>query len=228
MIVTEKIEVKINKMNIDHYVSLGYDVKLKDIVNINPNDLIHGSKLRIVVQCDVCNFKKEISFESYINNVKRGGFYSCEKCKYIKRKKTSLEKYGNENFTNRKKSIETNLEKYGVENVSQSEKIKEKKKETNLKNWGVEVVFQSEQLKEQFKKTKKEKYGDEYFTNREKSKATCFKNNGVEWPTQSKIVLETRNLNNKNKYNVTSYTQTEECQDKIKKLVLKSMVRNLI
>jgi hypothetical protein len=215
MILTEKIEVKINKMNINHYILIGYDVKLRDIAKINTKDLIKGSKLKIDVRCDVCNCEKKLSFDAYISNFNRGGFYSCKKCKHVKTKKTNLEKYGVEFFVNPEKSKQTNLKNYGVENVSQSKQIKNKKKETNIKNWGTENVFQSEKIKEIAKKTKKEKYGDEHFTNREKSKKTCFKNNGVEWPTQSKEILKKRNINNKNKWGVEHYQQTEECQKRV-------------
>ena len=35
MILTEYIKIKISRMNIDHIKSKGYDVKLKDIINIS-------------------------------------------------------------------------------------------------------------------------------------------------------------------------------------------------
>ena len=220
MILTEKVTVKINKINIDHYISRGYNVKLKDIIEIQTNDLIRNSTLKILVKCDKCETIKKLSFYSYMNNFENCNFYTCVKCCHIKSKKTKKEKYGDENFTNREKEKNTNLEKYGVENVSQSKEIKEIKKQTNLKNWGVENVFQSVEIKKVSNKTKKEKYGDEHFTNREKSKKTCLINNGVEWPTQSKEVLKTRNLNNKIKWGVEHYQKTDECQDRIKNTCL--------
>jgi len=210
MILTKKVKVKINKMNINHYISLGYVVNLRDIVEIYTDDLIRGSKIIIDIKCDICGKEKKLHFDSYMTNFERGNFYSCADCKYIKTQNTNLERHGVKNFNNADKSKKTNLEKYGVENVSQSKIIKDKKKETNIKNWGTENVFQSEEIKNISKKTKKEKYGDEYFTNREKSKQTCLKNNGVEWPMQSDVILEKRNNNNKEKYGVKHYTQTKE------------------
>ena len=215
MIITKNAEIKINKMNINYYMSIGYDVKLKDVIKILTKDLIKGSTIIVEVECDICGSNRLLQYQSYFNNIKRGGFYSCIKCKSVKTKKTNLEKYGVEFFSNSEKAKKTNLEKYGVENVSQSKIIKKKKKETNLKNWGTENVFQSEEIKKISKKTKKEKYGDENYTNREKSKKTCFKNNGVEWPTQSDKVLQKRNLNNKEKYGFEHYTQTEEYLNKL-------------
>jgi len=221
MILTEKIKVKINRTNINYYNDIGYDVELKEFAEIYTKDIIQGYKLLIDVQCDICGSINSIQHISYMNNVKRGGFYSCEKCKTIKSKKTKLQKYGDENFTNREKSKQTNLKKYGVENVSQSKEIKDKKKETNLKNWGTENVFQSEKIKDIAKKTKKEKYGDENFTNREKSKQTCFENNDVEWPTQSKDVLIKRNKNNKKEYGFDHCSQSKDFQNRVAKTCLK-------
>ena len=203
MILTNKVNVKINSYNFKHFNELGYNVRKNDIIEIKINELFRYSEVIINTKCDICGDEKEMKNSYYNQNCDRNNnLYCCTNCKSIITKKT-------------------NLEKYGVENVSQSEKIKEKKKETNIKNWGVENVFQSEKIKDISKETKKEKYGNEKFTNREKSKKTCLINNGVEWPTQSKEVLKTRNLNNKEKYGVEFYTQTKESQDKIKKTCLK-------
>lgn len=219
MILDENVKIKISKKNIEYY-SKKFNVKLKDILYICPNELQRGSNKKIKVKCDNCDDENIVKYYSYMNNIENWNIYLCSKCsdKYKMEKiyKTNLEKYGVKIFTNREKSKKTNLEKYGVENVSQCKDIKEKKKETNIKNWGTDNVFQSEKIKEISKKTKKEKYGDENFTNREKSKQTCLMNNGVEYPTQSKYILETRNLNNMKKYGVEHYTQTNECQNKIK------------
>jgi len=220
MIIDKKILVKIDRSNIEYYKKFDYNIKLKDILEIDVDKLQRGSNKKVKVKCDNCDSENSVKYYTYMNNIENWNIYLCAKCsdkfKMEKTYKTNLEKYGVKIFNNREKSIETNLEKYGVENVSQSKEIKEKRKETNLKNWGVEVIFQSEKLKEQFKKTKKEKYGDENFTNRKKSKETCFMNNGVEWPTQSKEVLKTRNSNNKEKvralckkYNVTWLYETK-------------------
>jgi len=86
-------------------------------------------------------------------------------------KKTKKEKYGYEYYNNRDKSIETNLEKYGVENVSQSEKIKEKKKETSIKNYGVDHPLKT-------------------FEIMEKLRNTNIDNLSVPYPTMSKVVTD--------------------------------------
>jgi len=217
MLIDKEIEVKIDKRNIEFY-SKKFDVKLKDIIRIDIQDLQRGSNKKVKVICDKCGEERIVKYYSYVNNIENWNKYLCNKCssKYKVEKiyKTNFERYGCKFFVNPEKSKQTNLERYGCENVSQSKIIKDKKKETNLKNWGTENVFQSEEIKNIAKKTKKEKYGDEHFTNREKSKQTCLKNNGVEWPTQSKKVLKIRNKNNKLRYGVEHYTQTKEYNEK--------------
>lgn len=104
--------------------------------------------------CDICQTKNEVNYNSY-NLCLNYGFYSCNKCKNIKKKKTNLQKYGVENFnntekrknthnlkygtyyTNRDKAKMTCLEKYGVENVSMIDEVKKIKSETAFSNWGV-------------------------------------------------------------------------------------------
>lgn len=74
-------------------------------------------------------------------------------------KQTKLEKYGDENFNNRKKAKETWLENYGVTNPSQAEDIKTKKEKTCFKNFGVSNPAQSIIVKDKYKNTCLEKYG---------------------------------------------------------------------
>jgi len=217
MIINKKTEMKINKSNIKHYKSLGYDVDLKDIIIINTKDLSRGSQRKIKVKCDICEIEKEIKFQTYYKSIKNLNLYSCNKCNFIKSKQTRFKRYGNENYNNREKSKKTNLKKYGVKNVSQSEIIKEKKKETNIKNWGSENVFQNEEIKKISKQTNLEKYGDENYRNKEKSRKTCKVNFGVEYPMQSDKVKEKRNKNNLKKFGKEHFTQTKEYEIKSKK-----------
>jgi hypothetical protein len=205
------ITIKVEKRTKEHY-SKFIDIKNK-VIEIDAKNLHESSSIKVLVECDICHKEKEICFSSYITNINRGGYYSCTKCKYIKSKKTNLEKYGQEHYTNPEKTKQTNLERYGCENVSGSQKIKERKKQTNLDNWGVENVFQSEIIKDKLKQTNLEKYGVEHPLQNEKllkkSMNTCFKNNGVEYPTQSKKVIDKRIENNLEKYGKESYTQTD-------------------
>ena len=206
------IKVKIEKRTLEHYSKFIND-KNKTI-EIEAKYLHPSSRKKIDVECDICHKENNILFVSYYNNMRRGGYYTCSTCKWIKIKKTKKKKYGDEYYHNIEKSKKTNLEKYGCENVSGSQLIKDRKKETNLKNWGVENVFQNEEIKNKLKKTCLEKYGVEHPLQNEyllkKSNDTCFLNNGVKYPTQSKKVIEKRKENNLEKYGVEHYTQTEK------------------
>lgn len=55
----------------------------------------------------------------------------------------------------------TNLIKYGVSNISQSDKVKEKKKTTTLKHYGVENPAQSKEVYQKIKETCIDRYGVE-------------------------------------------------------------------
>ena len=110
MILTNKVNVKINSYNFKHFNELGYNVRKNDIIEIKINELFRYSEVIINTKCDICGDEKEMKNSYYNQNCDRNNnLYCCTNCKSIRTKKT-------------------NLEKYGVENVSQSEKIKEKKR----------------------------------------------------------------------------------------------------
>ena len=142
----QKVTVKIGKINMEHYLNLNIDISDK-IIEIDAKNLHKSSKEKVIVKCDICQDENTIKFVSYYNNISRGGFYTCIKCKDIKSKKTHKDKYG-KFFNNRKKCRKTNLDKYGCENVSGSQIIKNKKIETNLKNWGVEYGAQNVKIQD--------------------------------------------------------------------------------
>lgn len=112
-------------------------------------------------------------------------------------KDVKKEKYGDENFTNRKKNKKTLREKYGVENVSQLQFVKNKKIQTVLKNYGVENQNQSIIVREKTKKTKKERYGDEKYNNREKAKKTMLFKYGTESFAPSELNRQLQEASNK-------------------------------
>lgn len=201
LIPNQYVTVKINKKTIDHYLKLGYDVKLK-IIEVKVEDLHRNSYKDVKVKCDRCSCEKTVKYLSYIENYENGGYWSCVKCSAEKRNKT-------------------NLERYGSENVSGSPLIKEKKKQTNIKNWGTENVFQSDVIKEKSKETMLKNHGVEHALQNEelleKSKETCLKNNGVEYPMQSKIVMDKSRETNLEKYGKEYYTQTEEYKNEVNK-----------
>ena len=160
MIITEKVDVKIINHNINHYKSLGYDVKCKDVIFVPPHHLSKGSNIEIEVMCKECGNIKKVRFQDYNYSNENYGYYSCSKCKG-KQKKFYKENYGVENVSQlqetKDKKINKSLEKYGVINVFQSEEIKEKSKKTNIEKYGVEYANQSEEILEKSKNTRIER-----------------------------------------------------------------------
>lgn len=169
MIITDNLNIKINSTSLKHYLSKGYNVKVNDVINIITEDLPKNSMYKIQVKCDICGNEKELSYNKYLKNFEKYKIYCCSnKCSYFKNKKTKLEKYGDENFSNKEKYKQTCLERYGVDNIFERKEIKEKIKNNNLKKYGFESPNSSEIVKENKKKSFLNKYGvDNYFKTEE-------------------------------------------------------------
>jgi len=190
MILSNKIEIRINISNIKHYKKLYKNIKINDIILVNVNELTKGSRYKVKMRCDKCGDEYESCFNILYKNNSLKKFI-CKKCK---RKITIQEKYGVDNVFQcneiKEKSKITIKEKYGVDNVSQNKEIKEKKMNTNFKHFGVKWGLSSNIIKEKSKITIKEKYGvDNVSQNKEikeKKEKTCFKNNGVNFISQHK------------------------------------------
>ena len=165
MILDDKIKVKINKQNIEHF-SRFYKVELKNIIEIEPIHLQSASNLKINVQCDICETKRIIAFQSYyknINSCKRYPIYTCDRCSHIKLKETNKEKYGCEYYSQHpdknEKMRKTSLERYGAEHFSKSKYFHEKVDKTNLEKFGYINPFMD---KDRIKSIFKDKYGVEH------------------------------------------------------------------
>ena len=94
----------------------------------------------------------------------------------IKTKQTKKERYGDENYTNREKSIETyKLNHNGLtpSDIFKSEEFKNHCKSIYLNNLGVDNPLKSKEIREKAKETKNKKYGNPYWNNIEKRKITC-------------------------------------------------------
>ena len=198
MIITEFVHIKMNGKHIKKYRDMGYVCNVNDIIKVKVSDIPRNSTVRILVECDICKTHKEISNDSYYNSFENGGFYSCVTCRMDKTKKTNLEKYGVEYYTQTneylEKTIKTNLQKYGTEWRLKNKEEYSKQVNTNLEKYGVENVFQSEDIKEKIKKTNLEKYDKEYANQNEevkfKIKETNLKKYGFENAAQSDIVKQ--------------------------------------
>jgi len=145
------------------------------------------------MKCPVCNKNRNfINFKvGYTNSC---GNNSCaQKIEGVqdRKRKTTLEKHGSENFNNREKSEKTCLLKYGSKNVSGSDIIKQMKKETCIKNYGVDNPLKSKVIQEKSRITCLNKYGKEYYLQsedkKEKSKETNIEKFGSEFYLSSDV-----------------------------------------
>lgn len=163
MILDKKLEVKIAKYNIEHYIKF-FDVKLGDIIEINTE--LHLQKLsnkKINVKCDLCEEQRYIKFQAYTKNKERNEkfpIYTCDKCSHIKLKDTNKEKYGVEYYSKHPerndKVKKTCNEKYGVDHYSKTVDYLIKRNQTNLDKFGYVNPFMDS---EKIKSALNEKYG---------------------------------------------------------------------
>ena len=107
-----------------------------------------------------------------------------------KRRKTLLERYGSENFTNRAQAKATLNELYGIDNISQLQSVKDKKVSTCLENYGVTNPNKSDVIRDRSKKTKLKRYSAETYNNRNKAKETMLEKFGFEHSMQSPAEVE--------------------------------------
>ena len=190
MILQDNIKIVAIKGNI-RIIKKSLNIKKVDIGKeyfIPINNLSKGSHYKIKVECDFCDYERELSYREYLCNTKKDGKYYCSKCSVEKMLDTKKEKYG-ENYeiiTQNYKNVMLN--KYGVENCFQLDSVKEKSKKTNLEKYGDENYRNLEKHKETIIKI----YGVDNVSKsdiiKEKKIETCLKNFGVKYPTQSKNV----------------------------------------
>lgn len=81
-------KVKITRRNIDHYISKGYDVALKDVISVKAEDLINGSHLKVNVECDYCGKIVSVAYRDYVKY--KYDKYSCMKCRQRKTSEYNL------------------------------------------------------------------------------------------------------------------------------------------
>lgn len=144
-----------NRGNLGYYNSKMLNkFKIGDIIDVPIDKIPKSMYVDVFVSCDLCGNEKKTTYRNY-NDCLEYGFYSCNKCKHVKRKMTNMKKYGSENFNNilkrkntlnetygyyynnNNKSKITCERKYGFDNVSKVDKFKEKKEKTMIEKWGV-------------------------------------------------------------------------------------------
>ena len=162
----------------------------EDCSNIKESYLRIKYNILEIPKCPICgNNCKFYGSINYVYDNTCGNRKCITKLRNLNSKQTKLERYGDENYNNMKKTKQTKLERYGDENYNNSieaakhknyKEIQEKIKNTCLERYGVSSTWKIDGVLEKSKQTKLEKYGDENFTNREKYKETCITRYGVD------------------------------------------------
>jgi len=209
MLVTEKIQIKGNSRNLKHYKDLNYNIKHNENIMVNVCDLPKTTKYKIIAKCDICGIEKEISYHSYLRNIKKYNIYTCISCCDIKNKKTNNEKY-NVNYPTQSKEIilkrkQNNLDKYGVDETVKLQSNKDKVKQTKLKKYGNRNYNNIEKIK----KTKLKKYGNENYNNREKAEKSCLLKYGVTNISKVNTIKNKKKLTYIKNYNVDNYSKSD-------------------
>lgn len=220
MILSKEVEISINRSNINHFSNLGYEnLFQRKIICVPIEHLCDGSKVPILVKCDICGAEKILSYRGYKRSFNKLSIYCCsQKCAMFKNEQTCLEKYGvnHASKTNefKHKLQKTSIERYGVENYSQTKECQDKVKKTNLKKYGAEHISKTEKFKEQAKKNNFKKYGVEYISQvpatRNKAKQTNLNKYGKENPFQNEEIKEKIKKTCLKKYGVEHPSQNPE------------------
>ena len=169
MVISNKINVKVNSKTYKRYKNLGYKFNCTgDIIEINYYDLSPCSEEVIDIKCDYCGkiFKRKYGDHFKIHNSNDFNKDACCDCKHLRQKELSIKKYGVSNPFQRdeaKKKIKQSIkEKYGVEYISQSPIVQDKIKENNMRKYGVENTSQLQSVKDRVKETNRSRYGYDY------------------------------------------------------------------
>jgi hypothetical protein len=225
MILNEFIELKITRKNIDHFTQWHKDIKLKDIIKVDPNNLQKSCNIKVDVSCDICGVERNIKFQAYtknINSCPEYPIYTCDKCSHVKIKEYNKKKWGVEYYSQTKEYGEkfrsTMVERWGVEYALQSDELKDKAKKTNLENFGVENPFMdNKMIKEKFS----QKYGVDHPSKvksiSDKIKKTNLEKFGFESPLSSPIIRDKFKKTNLEKWGEDHYSKTDNYKESVKK-----------
>ena len=221
------IEVTIMGNNIEHYKNLGYDVKFKDTIYVPPEHLTPSSHKTVSVQCDLCKTIVPKTYEGYVQQ-HTYGLDTCNKCKNIKRKQTSLRIYGTDN-PNQSQQVKdkyrnTCLNRYGCVSTSQVPEVREKITQTFINNYGVDNPMKDTTIKNKLKETFIENYGvdnpQKYKEIREKTTQTCIEKYGTKLASQNQDVKKKVQQVCIEKYGYDNPMKNTEIQNKLKETML--------
>lgn len=188
MLKSEVVTIVWSSRNKNHFVSKGYNfTKVGDTFDANVNDLSSGSRKCLDIICDCCGKEFKRAYNEYVkfHDDKFGD--TCCHCSKYKRKRTNVEKYGVEWYTQsntfNQKREETMINRYSTVHALQCKEIMDKFKNTCIKNNGVEFPMLSEDVKLKRRETCIERYGDisplNNFDVRKKIEKTCIDKYGI-------------------------------------------------
>jgi len=221
MILERNINIKLNSgKQVKYYQNKGFNCIIGDEIKIDIKDLQIGSGIKVKVKCDICDLIKNISYREYNDNIKNGGFYSCNKCVNVKNKITRLKIYGDENFNNREKQKLTCIEKFGIDSYQKSDICKESKKQTCLIKYKTDSYTQTDDFKKKSKDTCLKKYGKEHYSQTDesikRSENTCLEKYGKEYYSQTDECKEKVKKTSLKKYGHNYYSSSVECRNRVK------------
>lgn len=219
---------------LNNYPYLHEDVIQYIILNNLPNDITFKEKFwyyihNIITEkiCLVCDGKVRFN-KKFTDGYKN---FCSAKCTQqnpetkLKRKKTTIEKYGVDNIAkldeSKKKAEETNIERYGCKSSFQNEEVKNKWKDTIKEKYGVEHVFQSSEVKDKSIETNLKKYGTKHFVQSEEYLTKLITNNlekyGVRFYQHTDEYRHKTIKTNQEKYGCDYFIESEEFNTKTKK-----------
>lgn len=203
MILSKKVVIRINSRNFNHYKSIIKDIKNNEYYEIDINDILPSSHIKIEVKCDICDDISIKPYREYIISYRNKNIYCCSpNCAQFKNKSTNMEKYGVENIFQveefKGKIVQTNMERYGVEYPSQSKEIREKIISSNLSNYGSENPATTNIIKQRMQQTCLIRYGTSNYMSSDIAKLQRIKENKqVPDEQRTKFELYTKSVRNK-------------------------------
>lgn len=166
MLITKEVEMVVTSHNRWRLQQMGYEnIAAGAVVKIPIEQLSHGSTAVVQFQCEYCGAIVDVAYCSYNQRLARSlsNKDACRKCRLIKCKETSLNKYGAlssfGDATVRQKIQDTCVERYGTKTPLESSCIQDKCKQTRLEKYGVEHILCSKELLGKAQAAFFEKYG---------------------------------------------------------------------
>ena len=157
LVENQLIKLRVNATSLQHYLDLGYFVKVNETISVKAEDLTITCKKEVNVICDYCGklfFKNNDKLHRGRKIIKKDACFSCFP---LKQKEVINEKYDVDSTFQlpevKEKSQTTLKEKYGVNNCMKSEEVKDKFKRTMIKKYGVEYAQQSKEIRNKSKQT---------------------------------------------------------------------------